>query len=163
MSPTSREIRERNVTRESQAGKRSWVVLLYFYAAALVGLGFVVAGVTTVLFGAKSALFPSLGLPRYAYEYNVPPDGHMPMEPTEQQLRVAKDRAIAERRADGLDGMLNGLIVAGVGTPVLVWHLKRGRALSAAAEKPEATTTTPPPTPPAPQPPASSADPPTAT
>jgi hypothetical protein len=150
------------VTRESQAGKRSWVVLLYFYAAALVGLGFVVAGVTVALFGAKDALFPGLGLPRYAYEYNLPPDGHMPMEPTEEQLRVAKDRAIDERRGGGLDGMLNGLIIAGVGTPVLVWHLKRGRALSPAAEQLQATTP-PPPVPPSPQPPASSADPPTAT
>ncbi|MGH3965063.1 MAG: hypothetical protein ACRDRY_17695 [Pseudonocardiaceae bacterium] len=48
--------------------------------------------------------------------------------------------------------MLSGLIITGVGAPVLVWHLKRGRALSAAAEKPGDTT---PPTPPAPpQPPA---------
>jgi hypothetical protein len=151
---------ERNVTREPQAGKRSWVVLLYFYAAALVGLGFVVTGVTMALFGAKDALFPGLGLSRYSYEYPVPPDFGMPTEPTEEQRRVAKDRAIDDRRGGGLDGMLNGLIIAGVGTPVLVWHLKRGRALSAAPEQPHATTT-PPPVPPSPQPPASSADPPT--
>jgi hypothetical protein len=140
-------------TRESQAGKRSWVVLLYFYVAALVGLGFVVAGITMALFGAKDALFPGLGLPRYSYEYPAPPDFGMPTEPTEEQRRAAKDRAIDERRGGGLDGMLSGLIIAGVGAPVLVWHLTRGRALSAAAEKPEATTTTPPPSPPSPQPP----------
>jgi hypothetical protein len=151
---------ERNVTREPQAGKRSWVVLLYFYAAALVGLGFVVTGVTMALFGAKDALFPGLGLSRYSYEYPVPPDLGPLTEPTEEQRRAAKDRAIADRRGSGLDGMLNGLIIAGVGTPVLVWHLKRGRALSAAAEKPEATTTTPPPSPPSPAPPT---HPPTAT
>jgi hypothetical protein len=149
------------VTRESQVGKRSWIVLLYFYAAALVGLGFVITGVTLALFGAKDALFPGLGLPRYAYEYPVSPEGHMQREPTEE-LRVAKDRAIDERRGGGLDSMLDGLIIAGVGTPVLVWHLKRGRALSAAAEQPQATGT-PPPVPPSPQPPASPADPPTTT
>jgi hypothetical protein len=148
--------------RESQAGKRSWVVLLYFYAAALVGLGFVVVGITMALFGAKDALFPGLGLPRYSYEYPAPPDFGTPTEPTEEQRRAAKDRAIDERRSGGLDGMLNGLIIAGVGTPVLVWHLKRGRALSPAAEQPQATTP-PPPAPPSPQPPASSAAPPTAT
>lgn len=151
------------MTLESQAGKRSWVVLLYFYAAALVGLGLVVAGVVTALFGAKDALFPGLGLSRYSYEYNVPPEFGAPTEQTEEQRRAAKDRAVDERRGGGLDGMLSGLIIAGVGAPVLVWHLKRGRALSAAAEKPEATTTTPPPSPPSPQPPAPSAEPPTAT
>jgi hypothetical protein len=148
---------------ESQVGKRSWVVLLYFYAAALVGLGFVVAGITMALFGAKDALFPGLGLPRYSYEYPVPPDFGTPTEPTEEQRRAAKERAIDERRGGGLDGMLNGLIIAGVGAPVLIWHLKRGRALSAAAEKPEAPTTTPPPLPPSPQPPVPPAEPPTAT
>jgi hypothetical protein len=135
-------------TGESQAGKRSWVVLLYFYAAALVGLGFVITGVTMALFGAKDALFPSLGLSRYSYEYPVPPDFGMPMEQTEQQLRAAKDRAIDERRGNGLDGMLSGLIITGVGAPVLVWHLKRGRALSAAAEKPATTPPVPPAQPP---------------
>ncbi|MGH4009637.1 MAG: hypothetical protein ACRDTH_16060 [Pseudonocardiaceae bacterium] len=117
-----------------QASRRSWVVLLYFYAAALVGLGFVVVGITTGLFGVKNALFPSLGLPSYSYEYRFPPDSPRPTEPTEQQLQAAKDRAIDERRSRGLDDMLSGLIIAGVGAPVLVWHLKRGRALGAAAD-----------------------------
>ncbi|MGQ0719366.1 MAG: hypothetical protein ACT4NP_19050 [Pseudonocardiales bacterium] len=120
---------------EPQAARRSWVVLLYFYAAALVGLGFVVVGITTGLFGAKNALFPGLGLPSYSYEYRFPPDSPSPTEPTEQQRQAAKDRAIDERRNSGLDDVLNGLIIAGVGAPVLVWHLKRGRALSAGAEQ----------------------------
>ncbi|MGH3811735.1 MAG: hypothetical protein ACRDUV_04660 [Pseudonocardiaceae bacterium] len=135
---------------ESQAARRSWVVLLYFYAAALVGLGFVVTGTTVGLFGAKSALFPGLGLSSYSYEYRFPPDSPGPTGPTEQQLQAAKDRAIDDRRSRGLDDMLSGLIIAGVGAPVLIWHLKRGRNVG--AEKPGGTT---PPTPPAPpQPPA---------
>jgi len=141
-------------TLESQAAKRSWVVLLYFYMAALVGLGFVITGLTLALFGAKNALFPGLGLPRYSYQYDFPQDPNKPEERTEEQLRASKDRAIDERRDSGLDSMLSGLIIAGVGTPVLVWHLKRGRALSAAADKPAATTLSTPPTPPSPlQPP----------
>lgn len=124
-------------TLDPQAGKRSWVVLLYYYLAALVGLGFVVTGITMALFGAKSALLPGLGLPRYEYQYNVPPDASgQPGEPTEEQLRVAKDRAIDERRSHGLDDLLSGLIIAGVGAPVLVWHFRRGRAHSGGAEKP---------------------------
>jgi hypothetical protein len=142
-------------TLESQAAKRSWIVLLYFYLAALVGLGFVVTGLTLALFGAKNALFPSLGLPRYSYENDFSRDSSKPEERTEEQLRASKDRAIDERRGGGLDSMLSGLIIAGVGTPVLVWHLKRGRALSAGADKPSATTLSTPPTPPSPpQPPA---------
>jgi hypothetical protein len=127
-------------TPDPPAAKRSWIVLLYFYVAALVGLGFVITGITMALFGAKNALVPALGLPRYTYHYELPPDSPQSMEPTDEQLRAAKDRAIDERRSSGLDGMLSGLIIVGVGAPVLIWHFKRGRALSTAAEQPDATT-----------------------
>lgn len=141
-------------TLEPQGTKRSWVVLLYFYVVALVGLVLVVTGVTMALFGAKSALFPELGLSRYSYEYDVvPQDPSRPTEPTEEQLQTARDRAIDERRSSGLDGMLSGVILAGVGAPVLIWHLKRGRALSAWPEKPGVPT---PPLPAPTEPPAAS-------
>jgi hypothetical protein len=135
-------------TAEVQVTRRSWVVLLYFFAAALIGLGFVVTGASLALFGVKDALFPSLGLPRYSYEvygyeaYPAPvgPSKTEVQEPerkTEAEIareqREAKARAIDERRSNGVDRMLSGLIIAGVGAPVLVWHLKRGRALSAGA------------------------------
>lgn len=135
-------------TAEAQSTRRSWVVLLYFFAAALIGLGFVVTGVSMALFGVKDALFPSLGLPRYSYEvypyeaYPVPvrpskteisePERKTEAEITQQE-REAKTRAIDERRGNGVDRLLSGLIIAGVGAPVLVWHLRRGRALSAGA------------------------------
>lgn len=118
-----------------QAAKRSWVVLLYFYLAALVGLGFVITGLTMGLLGAKNAVFPGLDLPRYTYEQGVfTGGGDRPTPPTDKQLQEAKARATDDRRNSGLDGMLNGLIIAGVGAPVLLWHLKHGRALSAAAD-----------------------------
>lgn len=126
------------MTLESQVAKRSWVALLYFYAAALVGLGFVIVGITMGLFGAKNALFPSLGVSSYSYEYRFPQDPLRDTEPTEQQYLVAQERAIDDRRGRGLDDMLSGLIIAAVGAPVLVWHLKRGRALSVA--KPDHTS-----------------------
>lgn len=154
-------------TPDSQAVRRSWVALLYFYVAALVGLGFVVTGTTMALFGAKSALFPGLGVPRYAYEVSQPyetypgrerigpskSDGGEPGRTNEaerqRQEREAKARAVAERRSNGFDGILNGLIIAGVGAPVLLWHLKRGRALGAGTERADAAGTSPAPTPPA--------------
>ncbi len=114
-----------------QAAKRNWVVHLYFYLAALVGLGFVITGLTMGFLGAKQALFPGLDLPRYTYEQPFySGEAARPAPPTDQQLQEAKARAIEERRSGGLDGMLDGLIIAGVGAPVLIWHLTRARKLT---------------------------------
>ena len=133
---------------DPQAQRRSWVVLLYFYLAALVGLGFVVTGATTALFGAKNALLPGLGISPYAYEVRVPPEPYpMPerIAPPrtdersealrERRAREARSRAIEQRRNSGIDGMLSGLIVLAVGVPVLVWHLRRARATNGGTAK----------------------------
>ena len=135
-------------TTEPQATRRSWVPIVYFFVAALIGLGFVVTGVSMALFGVKDALFPSLGLPRYAYEvypYEAYPapvgpsrtDVPEPVKRSEAEIareeHEAKARVIDERRGNGIDRMLSGLIIAGVGAPVLLWHLRRGRALSTGA------------------------------
>jgi hypothetical protein len=106
--------------------RRSWVVQLYFSVAALVGLGFAVAGVVTALFGVKQAALPELGLPVYTYEYLVPFDPDRG-PPTEAELAVARERAIEDRRTVGVGDVVDGAILAGVGVPVLVWHLRRGR------------------------------------
>lgn len=112
-------------------------MLLYFYAAALIGLGFVVTGVTMGLFGAKNALLPTVGLSSYSYDYRFGPQGTGGFsEPTEQQRQDARNRAIDDRRSSGLNGLLDGLIITGVGAPVLIWHFKRARALGTAAEQP---------------------------
>ena len=150
-------------TPEPQAARRNWVALLYFFVAALVGLGFVVTGITMALFGLKDAVFPGLGLPRYAYEvypfeaYPVPvgpsatSDVTEPARRSEAEIAVeerkAKARAIDERRGNGVDRMLSGIILALVGYPVLVWHLRRGRALSAGTDKPDVVRSADPPTP----------------
>ena len=154
------------MTPDPHGARRNWVALLYFYLAALVGLGFVVTGAAMALFGAKNALFPSLGLSRHPYSYPAPAPyvtfpGHERIGPpdrmaartnetdADRQAREARSREIDERRGRGVDGMLSGLIVAGVGAPVLLWHLKRGRALSAGAESSDApSAAAPPPTPP---------------
>ena len=149
---------------DPQAQRRNWVVLLYFYLAALVGLGFVVTGATTALFGAKNALLPGLGISPYAYDARVPYEPYPGPERigpprtdersevlTERRAREARSRAIEQRRSSGIDGMLSGLIILAVGVPVLVWHLKRARAMNGGAAKPL------PPEPPTPtEPPAAS-------
>lgn len=149
---------------DPQAQRRNWVVLLYFYLAALVGLGFVVTGATTALFGAKNALLPGLGVSPYAFEVGVPYEPNPGLERLgpprtdernealrERRAREARSRAVEQRRSSGIDGMLSGLIILAVGVPVLVGHLKRARALHEGTAK-----TAAPAPPPGTEPPASS-------
>jgi hypothetical protein len=122
---------ETRVTPEGAAARRTWVVLMYFYVAALVGLGFVIVGTTSALFGAKSALFPELGLSTYSYSCPGPEQrGTTVASETERQ--AARETAIQDRRGNGVDGLANGAIQAGVGLPILIWHLRRARRLGAA-------------------------------
>jgi hypothetical protein len=115
--------------------RRPWIVLLYFSLAALVGLGFVITGATMALFGAKEALFPGLGLTESDYKHRAPADIRgFPREPSEAELSKARKEALEDRRQDGAEGVVSGLIVAGVGAPVMVWHLKRGRLSGAAGD-----------------------------
>ncbi|MBA2323860.1 MAG: hypothetical protein H0V92_07580 [Pseudonocardiales bacterium] len=63
-------------TSESTTARRPWIVLVYFYIAALAGLGFLIVGTTTALFGAKDLAFPGLGLKSYSYESSLRRDEH---------------------------------------------------------------------------------------
>lgn len=116
------------------AARRVWVVLLYFYLAALIGLGFVITGTTTALFGVKDALLPGLALAESQYDYDLRYDPFTgePREPTDAELAAARQRAIDSTRASGVDSLVNGLIITGVGVPVLIWHYRRARKLNAA-------------------------------
>ncbi|HWN31628.1 MAG TPA: hypothetical protein VNP03_02750, partial [Pseudonocardia sp.] len=53
---------------EAAGARRNWIALLYFYVAALVGLGFLITGITTSLFAAKELAFPELGMSTSNYE-----------------------------------------------------------------------------------------------
>lgn len=114
------------------ASRRNWVVLLYFYAAALVGLGFVIVGLTTGLFGLKALLLPEVGLPTYLYEGSLPRDENGNVEATPEQRAEARAQAVEERRSQGADDLLSGAILVVVGAPTMVWHLRRGRSLTPA-------------------------------
>lgn len=117
-------------TVTTAAARRNWVVLLYFYAAALVGLGFVVVGMTTALFGLKAAALPELGLPAHAYEGGLPRDEDGDVRASEAERAAARERAIDDRRSHGVDDVLSGAILVVVGAPTMVWHLRRGRRLT---------------------------------
>src|ERR1700710_1562418 len=123
---------------QTAAGRRPWIVLLYFYVAALVGLGFVIAGTTTALFGAKDVAFPQLGVRSYSYEAGLHREYKGTIIPTDAERAAAKQQAVDDNRQQGLDGLVNGIILLVVGTPTLVWHLRGARRAGA---RPEPTTT----------------------
>ncbi|HZZ46176.1 MAG TPA: hypothetical protein VFE65_04775 [Pseudonocardia sp.] len=124
---------EQNTTpaKTSAAARRPWIVLLYFYLAALVGFGFFITGVTTGLFGAKDLTFPQLGLSSYSYDSMLHRDSAGNVTATPQERQEAKDRALDDRRHQGADSLIDGVILAAVGLPTMVWHLRKGRRVGA--------------------------------
>lgn len=127
-------------TTQTAAGRRPWVVLLYFYIAALVGLGFVISGTTTALFGVKDRAFPQLGVRPYSYESGLRRDDKGTIVATDAERNAARRQAIDDNRQQGLDGLVNGVILLAVGAPTLVWHLRGARRAGA---RPELATDTP--------------------
>jgi hypothetical protein len=120
-----------NRTAGTIHGRRPWIVLLYFYVAALVGLGFVIAGTTTALFGAKDVAFPQLGVRSYSYESGLKRDDKGTIVATDAERNAARQQAINDNRQQGLDGLVNGIILLAVGTPTLVVHLRGARRAGA--------------------------------
>jgi hypothetical protein len=116
---------------ESVAGRRPWIVLLYFYIAALVGLGFVITGATEALFGAKAMLVPQLGVQSSSYDYSLRRDAQGTVVATDAERTAARERALDDRRREGADDLVDGAILLLVGAPTLIWHLRRGRRVGA--------------------------------
>ncbi|HEY4005653.1 MAG TPA: hypothetical protein VGM60_10785 [Pseudonocardia sp.] len=121
-----------DASTKTAAGRRPWVVLLYFYLAALVGFGFVITGVTTGLFGAKELAFPELGISSYTYDSALRRDKDGTIIATDAERSAARARAVEDRRREGADDLVDGAILAAVGLPTMIWHLRRGRRVGAA-------------------------------
>jgi hypothetical protein len=115
--------------QDKHSGRRPWVVLLYFYLAALVGLGFVITGTTQALFGAKKLAFPELGIQSYSYESGLHRDAQGNITATDAERTTARQRALDDARQDGADSMVDGAILVLVGAPTLIWHLRRARRI----------------------------------
>jgi hypothetical protein len=141
----STENRQSSQSSQSALAKRPWVILLYFYIAALVGLGFLIGGTTTGLFGAKNLAFPQLTIRSYDYEGNLKRDQQGNVVATDAEREAAKARAIDDKRRQGLDSLTDGVILVLVGAPTLIWHLRRAKRIGAYPEA--ATATAPPPEP----------------
>jgi hypothetical protein len=110
-------------TSSAPPAARRWVTL-YYYVAALIGLGLAVIGLVTLLFGLRYAALPEVGLATTDYAY-------LHMDPTviatDAELARARVQAVEDRRERGVSSMIDGVIMAGVGAPLLFWHLRRAR------------------------------------
>ena len=104
-----------------------WIVFAYYYAAALIGLVMVLVGTVG---GLKSLV--RVALPQTADEvryidepYRFTPDGEP--RPNAAELDRLEDEAKDDARTRGLADFASGLITAGVGAPVMAWHLRQAR------------------------------------
>ncbi|MDT7584628.1 MAG: hypothetical protein QOE32_2178 [Pseudonocardiales bacterium] len=134
---------ETRSSTESPAARRPWVALLYFYLAAFVGFGFLIAGTTTALFGAKDLAFPELGVQSYSYESSLHRDAQGTVVATDSERAQARQRALEDRRRDGADSLVDGIILVAVGLPTLLWHLRRARRIGATTPGPRPDTAGP--------------------
>lgn len=110
---------------------RHWAGHVYYYLAALVGLGFVIAGLVMTTHGLLQAALPT-ATPEYQYRSDprsLPryEEEKTPSSPTPAQIREAKREARSALRTEGFYRALNGLAFAGVGFPVFWWHIRRAR------------------------------------
>jgi hypothetical protein len=117
--------------------------MLYFYLAAFVGFGFLIAGTTTALFGAKDLAFPELGVQSYSYESSLHHDAQGTVVATDSERAQARQRALEDRRRDGADSLVDGIILVAVGLPTLLWHLRRARRIGATTPGPRPDTAGP--------------------
>jgi hypothetical protein len=128
---------------DAAGARRNWIALLYFYVAALVGLGFFITGITTGLFAAKELAFPELGLSTSNYEGTLRRDPQGVIIATDAEREQARQRELADRRREGGSDLVDGVILIAVGLPTLVWHLRRARRLGAPGEPPPVPRTEP--------------------
>ena len=94
----------------SQETKRSWVTLLYFYLAAIIGLSIMITGTLIAAHALLDVIF---------YEG---PNTNVGMDGSEfQMLGGVPDRG------DEFQTVLRGLVTAAVGFPVFWWHLRQAQ------------------------------------
>lgn len=113
------------MTESEGKAKGGWLPLFYYYLATIVGLGFLLGGLTATLIGLRRAALPELG-DQYSYEYYAPaePDGK---ELSKAEKKQQRDDAIEAERRRGWSKAIDGGIFSLVGAPVFFWHLRQAR------------------------------------
>lgn len=104
----------------------------YYYLAALIGLIMLVVGAVMAGHGlVRFALPETSDEVRWATEpYRfaaLSPDEKAPKPPSDAELKRLRDEAVDHARTSSLGDLLTGLVTAGVGAPVMAWHLRQAR------------------------------------
>lgn len=106
-----------------------WSGYVYYYVAALIGLGFVLGGAVAGATGLLEA-----AAPRSAPDFRWQAEPALPFEevearrtPTPEEVEVAEERAAENVRAQGLYNAVQGGVFIAVGLPTFVWHIRRAR------------------------------------
>lgn len=103
--------------------KGKWVPSLYYYLATIVGLGFLLGGVTATLIGLRRAVIPEL-TENYSYYEGPYEEGKQPGKAEQQRQR---EQNIDNERRRGWSKAIDGAIFSLVGAPVFFWHLRQAR------------------------------------
>lgn len=106
-----------------------WIVFAYYYLAALIGLVMMVIGAVKGLNGLVRVALPETSSEvRYAtepYRYGGP-DGKPEKLSRAEEARI-EEEAKEDARNVALGDLLTGAVTAGVGAPVMAWHLRQAR------------------------------------
>ena len=106
-----------------------WIVFAYYYLAALIGLVMVMIGAVGGLNGLVRFAVPETSDEvRYATEpfrYSEP-DGRPRRLSASEEERLERE-AKEDARNIALGDLLTGAVTAGVGAPVMAWHLRQAR------------------------------------
>lgn len=111
--------------------RRSWIGTAYYYIASLIGLAMIIAGTVGMLQSGLDALFPRASSD---YQWRSVPepifvDGRdTPATPSPAEKRARQQEAVDQIRAESTRDAVGSGIIAAVGAPVFLWHIRRARA-----------------------------------
>ncbi|MEO7803742.1 MAG: hypothetical protein ABIS18_04735 [Actinomycetota bacterium] len=103
--------------------KGRWLPSVYYYLATIIGLGFMLGGVTSTLIGLRHAVLPELGDQYYSTPY-IEGEQKKPSVADEKRIRAEN---IENERRRGWSKAIDGAIFSLVGAPVFFWHLRQAR------------------------------------
>lgn len=104
-----------------------WSGYVYYYLAALIGLGFVLGGAVAATSGLLEAAIPR-SAPEFRYQVEpIRPFDGTADTPDPQEIEAAEQRALENVRAEGFFDAVQGAVFVAVGVPTFLWHIRRAR------------------------------------
>ena len=116
-------LREARRREANAASGGFWGAALYFHLVAFIAFGFVLGGSAAVLSSAADTALPQCYLSETAWS-EAPPHGYFVNEAEVEGGRVCAEGA-------GARGIIDAAIFVIVAGPIMWWHLRQGRRLTA--------------------------------